>query len=360
MSDVFDRVTGQDEAVAQLRAAASRPVHAYLLVGSPGSGKRTAARAFAAALLCPDRGCGVCDVCRRVLAEAHPDVVAVEREGASISVDRAREVRRLAMRTPNEGHRKVLVLSDFHLVQEAAPTLLKVLEEPPASTVFVVLADYVPPELVTIASRCVRVDFRTLRPEQVASVLVAEGVDAGAAAEVAEASGGRLDRARLLASDPGFAARRDTWRSVPSRLDGTGAAVAALASELAALLASAAVEPLEALQAAERAELEERVARTGERGAGRRELTERHKRELRRLRTDELRFGLSVLASAYRDALTAGTADPRACLDAVGAIHATAEALARNPSELLLLQDLLLRLPPVRSPRAILEDSPPG
>jgi DNA polymerase-3 subunit delta' len=252
------------------------------------------------------------------------------------------------------------VLGDFHLVQEAASTLLKVLEEPPPSTVFVVLADHVPPELVTIASRCVRVDFGPLRADQVAAALVDEGVAPPVAAEVAEAAGGRLDRARLLASDPGFVSRRDTWRSVPSRLDGTGAAVAVVAAELAALLSSAAVGPLEALQAAERAELEERVQRTGERGAGRREMTDRHKRELRRLRTDELRFGLATLAAAYRDALTAGTADPRSCVQAVQAVQAAAGALARNPSELLLLQDMLLRLPPIRDRRAILERPTPG
>jgi DNA polymerase-3 subunit delta' len=360
MTDVFDRVVGQDAALAQLRAAAARPVHAYLLAGPPGSGKRTAARAFAAALLCPNGGCGTCDVCTRVLADVHPDVVVVEREGASLSIDRAREVRRLAMRTPNEGERKVLVLADFHLVQEAASTLLKVIEEPPPSTVFVVLADHVPPELVTIASRCVRVDFGPLPASEIASALVDQGVPPAVAAQVAEAAGGRLDRARLLASDPGFAARRDAWRAVPGRLDGTGAAVAVVAAELAALLSSAAVEPLEALQAAERAELEERVQRTGERGAGRKEMTDRHKRELRRLRTDELRFGLATLAAAYRDALASPAADARACVLAVEAIQGTAEALARNPGELLLLQSLLLRLPPLRGDRAILERPTPG
>src|SRR4051812_26976492 len=103
---VFDRLVGQERAVAQLRAAARSPVHAYLLVGPPGGGKRPAARAFAAALLCPHGGCGECDICRRVLADVHPDVAVVEREGAYISVAQAREIQRLALRTPNEGHRK--------------------------------------------------------------------------------------------------------------------------------------------------------------------------------------------------------------------------------------------------------------
>lgn len=359
MRPVFDDVVGQERAIAHLRAAVAAPVHAYLLVGPPGSGKRTAALAFAAALLCPRGGCGRCGVCRRAQAEIHPDLVVVERAGAFISIDQAREVRRLAMRSPNEGPRKVLVLTDFHLVRDAASVLLKVLEEPPLSTVFVILAEQLPPELVTIASRCVQVDFGPLSDARVATALTAEGIEPAVAAEVAGVAGGRLDRARLLAHDASFGARRETWRSVPGRLDGTGATVAVIAAELTELLAGAGVVPLEARQAVEVAELEERVERTGERGAGRKVLGERHKRELRRLRHDEFRFGLATLAGVYGDALHAGAGDHRACLDALAAIQAAAAAMVRNPTEALLLQDLLLRLPPLQDRRAIL-DTPPG
>jgi DNA polymerase-3 subunit delta' len=288
-------------------------------------------------------------VCRRVLAGVHPDVIVVEREGASISVGQAQEIRRLAMRTPNEGTRKVLILVDFHLVREAGPTLLKIVEEPPPSTVFVILAEHVPPELVTIASRCVQIEFGRLSPEALQQALVAEGVAASLAAQVADAADGRLDRALLLASDPDLAARRAVWQSVPTGLDGTGATVSVLASELVALLGTAAVGPLEARHAQELAALEARIERSGERGAGRKQLVERHRRELRRLRADELRYGLALLAGAYRDALAEGTADPRACLRSLDAIQAASEAIVRNPSEMLFLQALLLRLTPVRT-----------
>jgi DNA polymerase-3 subunit delta' len=344
---VFGAVVGQERAVSQLRAAARAPVHAYLFTGPPGSAKRPAARAFAAALLCPEGGCGECDVCVRVTAEVHPDLVVVERQGPYITVAQAREIQRLALRTPNERPRKVLVLADFHLVREAAGTLLKIVEEPPASTVFVVLAEHVPAELVTIASRCVRIEFAALRTDDLVAALVAEGTDPATAADVAEAAGGRLDRARVLASDPGFAERRRAWRAVPSRLDGTGTAVALVAAELGELLSSAAVGPLQARQAADQAALEERVARGGERGAGRKELADRHRRELRRLRTDELRFGLATLSAVYRDALVAGTTDRQAAAAAVEALRAVSENLVRNPTEALLLQALLLRRPPL-------------
>ena len=339
---LFDAVLAQERAVAQLSAAARSPVHAYLLVGPPGTGKRSAARAFAAALLCPHGGCGVCTECTRALGGVHPDVVVHERTGPYITVGDAREIGRLAALSPMEGRRKVLVLVDFHLVEHAAPALLKAIEEPPETTVFVILAEQVPPELVTIASRCARIDFFPVPTDRLTAALADEGVDPGLAAEVAAAAGGRPDRARLLASDPGFAARRDAWRDAPARLDGTGAAVAVLADELLATLETV-VEPLQARHAAERAELGERARLYGERPGERKELEARQRREERRVRTDELRFGLATLAGAYRDGL-ATARDPGPNVAAITAITAANEALARNPNVALLLQALLVRL----------------
>ena len=87
----------------------------------------------------------------------------------------------------------------------------------------------------------------------------------------------------------------------------------------------------------------------GRAGRGRKELDDRHKREQRRLRTDELRWGLAILAAAYRDRAAAAPrrlGRPSAALDAAQAVHAAGEALIRNPNETLLLQALLLRLDP--------------
>ena len=108
----------------------------------------------------------------------------------------------------------------------------------------------------------------------------------------------------------------------------------------------AAAAPLAARHAAEVAELDARIERFGERGSGRKALEERHQRELRRHRTDELRSGLGVLAGAYRDLLVGGTPQhPQAVVDAVTRIHGAVEAMEHNPNETLLLQSLLWSLP---------------
>jgi DNA polymerase-3 subunit delta' len=344
VSSSFDGVLGQPGVVAQLQAAAAAPVHAYLLVGPPGAGARAAAEGFAAALLCPNGGCGECRDCRLALAGEHPDVLSYTPQGASMLRADGEEIVRLAMRSPMEGKRKVLVLADMHRVSVVAPMLLKTIEEPPESTIFVVLADHVPPELVTIASRCVRIDVPPLPMATVRDVLLAEGHGPDVAEMAAAAAMGSLERARLLASDPGLVGRRREWAMVPRRLDGSGAAVAVLVDELLGLVQGAA-GPLVERQEAEAAELEERVATYGERGSGRKRLEETHKREQRRHRAEELRFGLATLADRYRTAVGDGTGDAAAVIGAVQAIDRSAEALLRNPNETLLLQGLLLRLP---------------
>ncbi|HMK10411.1 MAG TPA: hypothetical protein VK461_02385, partial [Acidimicrobiales bacterium] len=299
--------------------------------------------AFAAALLAPPGADRDDSAARRALAGTHPDLIVVEREGASISAKQADDIVRAASLSPLEGDRKVLVLDEFHLMTAAvAPKLLKTIEEPPPATIFVVLADDVPPELVTIASRCVRVDFGPVPVDLVEATLAAEGVAAAAARLAASAAGGDLDRARLLATDPGLATRRQAWHDIPHRLDGHGATVAAIVDELLRLIDDAA-EPLVARQKEEADRLKERIEQSGERGSGRKELEDRHKREQRRHRTDELRFGLSTLAGSYRDRLVAGGG--RADARAVDLIQNLLEELIRNPNETLQLQALLLQLP---------------
>lgn len=357
LDDPWAAVPGQERAVAQLRASAADPVHAYLFLGPPGSGATTAARVFAGEVLAATATDRAGVQRHRTLAaeDQHPDINVVRREGARILVGQATEIVRLASMRPVEGDRKVLVLEEFHLVADAtAAKLLKTVEEPPGGTVFVILAEDVPDELVTIASRCVRVEFPAITTDVVARVLEDDGLDPDRAAEVAAAAHGDVDRARLLAADERFALRVAAWREVPRRLDGTGAVVAQTVAELRAAIDDASAA-LQQRHEAEVAEVEERIERYGQRGAGARRLAEAHRRQLRRLRTDEVRMGLGELAHAYRDALLAaadagadGPARAEAAAGALAAIDDALDALVRNPNEELLLQALLLRLPPGR------------
>ena len=345
-------MVGQADAVAFLRASAANPVHAYLFLGAAGNGGLAAAHGFAAALLCPEGGCGHCVTCRMALAGTDPDLHVVHRSGASLSVDDMRVLVGLAQRHPLQAARQVIILTDVHLGGRSAPALLKTLEEPPGATVFILLADDLIPELATVASRCVVIPFPPVSRDTLVQWLVDRGVPGDVAAVVADSSGGNPRRAEVMVDDPEVAARAALWSSVPDRLTGSGAAAAALTGQL---LESAdhAVEPLRTSHVNEMARLTDEAKEMGQRGLpGRKEITEQHQREERRWRTDALRAGLGVLARAYRDRAISGSggrtaaddAHARAAVEAVTLITETAQALPRNPQESLLLQSLLVRL----------------
>lgn len=341
--DPWVDVVGQDTAIARLEAAARSPVHAYLFVGSLGSGSYQAALGFAGLILSGGTlEPGVTGARHLALAREarHPDLVVFEPEGSSLRVSEAEQIIRAGLRSPVEGERKIIVVRGIDTIEEAATgKLLKVVEEPPPSAVFVLLAEEVPPELVTIASRCVTVEFGPLPTEAMVAALVERGIDPDRAQAAATAAGGDFARADLLAGDDGLTARAERWQSIPARLDGTGSTVVQLVNEIRADMDQA-QHPLETRHQIELQQLQERVEQLGERGSGRADLVARHKRELRRLRSDELRFGLATLSRAYRDRLVAG--NDSGAVDALQLIQTAAENLIRNPNESLLLQDLLL------------------
>jgi DNA polymerase-3 subunit delta' len=350
---LFSGVVAQEEAVAALRAAAANPVHAYLFRGPAGNGGLAAARGFAAALLCPDGGCGECATCMAALAGTDPDLHMVRRSGASISKETLRQIVTMAQRRPLHAARQVIVVLDVHLVLDRAPVLLKTLEEPPGETVFVLLADDVTPDLVTIASRCVEIPFPPVPREDLIRWLTAAGVRPDMAAVVADSSGGNPERARVMVEDPDVAARVALWTSVPDELTPSGLTAAGMTRRVLES-ADRAVEPLRAAHAREIESLTAAATEMGERGLpGRKEIVDQHQREERRFRTDALRAGLGVLARAYGGRVTGrvasgdvmvGDQDVRSAVAAVGLITETAEALPRNPNEALLLQSLFVRL----------------
>ena len=347
VASVWAKVIGQPRATALLESAAAAPVHAYLFLGPRGAGKRAAAAIFAGELLARGDVGGDGARHRRLAAnEQHPDLVIVAPEGRTLRRAEAEVIITEGSRSPIEGRRKVIVVDRFHTAEpEAAATLLKTIEEPPATSIFVLLSEEIPPEHVTVASRCVRIDFPPVAEGAIAEHLVASGVDPERAQLIASAAGGNVDRAMLLAVDDRFVARRDAWLQVPSRLDGTGSTIADLVANLRALIDDAQL-PLDERQARERDDVDTWEEQFGARGSRRRQLDERHRRETRLLREDELRLGLATLSGVYRDQLLT-TRDPAPMAEAIGRITASAEALIRNPNEALLLESLLLRLPPL-------------
>src|SRR5438034_276814 len=217
LPQVIRDVAGQDQAVAFLARALRHPHHAYLYSGPEGSGKRLAMRAFAAALLCPQRGCGTCRACRLALGERHPNMLVLEPTGPDILVGKdasdpntARWFASRAYLTPPEAGRKVMVVLQADRVRiEAADVLLKVLEEPPLDTVFVLLSAR-PDDLPdTVRSRCQEVGFPALSEDFVVGTLVAEGLEEDRARLACRLAGGNLGRARRLAADPDALTFRD-------------------------------------------------------------------------------------------------------------------------------------------------------
>ncbi len=143
MKSLFADIVGQQMAVSVLsRALEQGASHAYLFLGPPGVGKSEAALAFAAGLACPERGCGVCNTCRRVLGGLHPDVDVVVPEGNVIRKEEITEVNLQAVYRPYEAKAKVYIFLEADSFNtEATNAFLKTLEEPPGHVHFILVTD---------------------------------------------------------------------------------------------------------------------------------------------------------------------------------------------------------------------------
>ena len=308
MSAVLDQVAGQDVAMTFLRGAAERPHHAYVLAGPEGSGKSIAARAFVAALLCHDGGCGTCRDCSLAQRDQHPNQFIVEPEGRDIHIDTIREeIWQPAYRTAPEPGRKVFVVREAdRLSPAAADTLLKVLEEPPLDTVFLLLSARAHELPDTILSRCHVVTFAALPEAFVVAQLEGEGVDPGQALLAARLSGGNVGRARRMATDSDGLAFRDVAEgALASAASGTAGALAAAAQVLEA--ATAYKKGLKAELEAELAPFVDERGRPEDvyRGAIRRIETRFARRE-RRAERDFIDRVLLAASSLLRDRIVAG------------------------------------------------------
>ena len=342
--------------------------HSWLITGPPGSGRSVAAVCFAAALQCTSDGvpgCGHCRACTTTMAGTHADVRRITPEGLSIGVDEMRAIVATASRRPSTGRWQVVVIEDAdRLTEGAANALLKVVEEPPPSTVFLLCAPSVDPEdiAITLRSRCRHVALVTPAVEAIAVVLrETDGLSEKDAHWAASISGGHVGRARRLATDPEARDRRARALGLARDAATPSRAYAAVEE----LVVSAEGEARALNVGRNEAETEELSTALGAGGTGKgtagalrgsagalKDLEKRQKSRQTRASRDALDRALIDLATYFRDALMvsggartvtanhpdmaeqvaalAAYASPDRLLRCIEAVLACREALATN------------------------------
>jgi DNA polymerase-3 subunit delta' len=381
----FASLVGQDRVVELLQHAAAAAAgvvrgeagggmtHAWLFTGPAGSGRSVAARAFAAALQCPDGGCGDCHECRTALSGSHADVEVVTPSGLSYSVA---ETRRLVARSallPASGRWQVTVVEDAdRFTEQALNALLKALEEPPSRGVWLLCAPSAEDLLPTIRSRCRLVTLRIPPYDAVATYLESEGVDRAMAAFAARAAQGHIGRARRLATDMEAARRRREVLQLPTQVSRIGGCFTAAANLVGAAKDEAAAVTRE-LDGAETAALRNSIGDVGGRGVTRprgaagviADLEKRQRSRATRTQRDALDRALTDIAAFYRDvlvlqlgadvdlvnadlrkplAVVADSSSPEGTLRRIEAVLACREAIDANVAPLLAVEAMAVAL----------------
>ena len=345
--------------VALSAALAAEPSHAYLFRGPRGSGKRAAARAFAAEVLA-SASADPEDARRRALLDPspHPDLVWLAPTGAQHMVEEVRErVIRAAAYRPFEGGKRVFVIQAAEAMRdESQNALLKTLEEPPEFVHLILICSDNEGLLETVASRCQTIEFAPLPAEVLERELAAEGAS-GDEAAAARLAAGDLERARLLLGEQGRQLRGDVERCVTAALEGECAA-----APWKGLLDRAKAVGDDA-EATAREALEEESKAGMKRSA--KEITDGAKRAGRRRRTEILALAFELCATWLRDlaAVAAGAEevvfnrdrlevlrsqaqglDPAAARRGAELVQETRRGLELNVSEELALEALFFRL----------------
>ena len=313
---VFDNLVGQEHVVEIIKNAVAATdtqsmTHAWVFTGPPGSGRSSAAVAFAQALVCSDNGCGTCNACKSAANGAHPDVEVIRTEGLSIKIDEVRELLARVAWAPSMGGWRVVVMEDAdRLTESAANALLKAIEEPGNRTVWLLCAPTLHDVLPTIRSRCRHLQLVTPSTSAVAHVLQnRDGISPQMADFAARVSQGHIGRARYLANNESVRNTRTTIMKLPLTLNGISSAFVAAQT----LVDLATDQANEAAEERNQTEIDDLSLAYGKGATGRgmatggskaiKELEKEQKTRNTRMVRDGLDAALLDIATFYRDVM---------------------------------------------------------
>ena len=320
MTSVFDDLVGQEHIIEILQGAvaASRTgeesqemTHAWVFTGPPGSGRSSAAVAFAQALICPNNGCGTCSDCNAAKTSGHPDVEIIRTEGLSIKVEEVRELLTRVAWAPSMGGWRVVVMEDAdRLTESAANALLKAIEEPGTRTVWLLCAPTLHDVLPTIRSRCRHLQLRTPSLEAVTNILInRDKIAPGMADFAARVSQGHIGRAKYLATNESVRSNRKLIMQLPLQLGSLAAAFQAAQT----LVDLATQEANESSDERDEKEIEKLQEAYGKGATGRgmatggakavKELEKEQKSRSTRMVRDSIDGALLDIATFYRDVM---------------------------------------------------------
>jgi DNA polymerase III subunit delta' len=363
---VWNGFLGHPRTARILESAARRPTGPYLFVGAPGAGHKSAARLFAAAVICPD-ACGICNVCSRVIRGIHPDVSVFQPEGYTYPVEVLRAGVVAAAQTPIEASHRLFILEEADRITERSQNaLLKALEEPAPSVVWILVADSVHNFLPTILSRCQMIDFPPITEEALTELLESKfALGESEAARIVHASRGDMDAAVRLAEEPLVKELRRRAFAIASSSHPTLTELLAAADGVLTLSAQAR-RAAEEIQAGELHKWSGHT--TGWRGATalQRRIASTSKRTLRRVESEVMVDFLAWLGAAFRDLTlaseggkleeltgpefaedlfrSAATRPPKFWVDMVEVCLEAQLAIRSNANAALVLESVLLRL----------------
>ncbi len=379
---MFDNLVGQEHVIEILKGAVASSraseeshemTHTWVFTGPPGSGRVPAAIAFAQALICPNQGCGVCNLCQSATTGGHPDVEVIRTEGLSIKVEEIRELLTRVAWAPSMGGWRVVVMEDAdRLTESAATALLKAIEEPGTRTVWLLCAPTLHDVLPTIRSRCRHLQLRTPPIDAVRQLLIKrDNISPTMADFVARVSQGHIGRAKYLATNETVRRNRKAIMQLPLQLGSLFAAFQAAQTliDLATDEANASSDDRDAI------EVEKLQEAYGKGATGRgmatggakavKELEKEQKSRSTRMVRDSIDGALLDIASFYRDVIMvqsgnidsiintdmreqiegyAANSPSHSTVNKINAIMDARETLAHNSAPLVTCEALMCQL----------------